>query len=376
MSRFLLIFILTLATGLLALSDSPAVSAQDCERVISGNAQSPCKIDYLDGRQAPRFVVERFTDAQRDYYCQPAFAFATTTPSTEDVLGDRGGYNSAVVKVSKSRDYLQADNSSRTHNLHERYSQANYFVSPNEIRIGWGDPLGLKDTVPVSPTWGDGYNANLADYYIQGRLYMNGDYWIESDVLPAPTEVNDYRLLMNQCLAGITRQLEHDAALETARQQVETDRVAAEVAAEEAGNQAELAAIELQSAQDALRSQETLNAALLAETILSIKREDTIRAAWQQVILVRMAGLEERTTLWNEAVERWVAEDLQFSTAMEARIQEIERLQALNAALEQSMADQRRLLIAQLEDLEKAERAAQDARNPATEPESGSQPGG
>ena len=198
-----------------------------------------------------------------------------------------------------------------------------------------------------------------------------------SDTFQLPTELRaGYRLLMNHCLDGIVRQLEQEAALETARQQVEIDRVASETAAKEAGNQAEIAAIELQSAQDALKAQEALNAALLTETILSIKREDAIRAAWQQVILVRMAGLEERTILWNEAVERWATEDLQFSTAMEARIQEVKRLQALNAALEQSMADQRRLLIAQLEDLEKAEQEALDARNPATEPESGSQPGG
>ena len=89
-----------------------------------------------------------------------------------------------------------------------------------------------------------------------------------------------------------------------------------------------------------------------------------------------MAGLQERTTLWNEAVERWAEEDLQFSTAMQARIQEVEHLQALNAALEKSMADQRQLLIAQLQDLEQAERGAQENRTPETEPASSSETGG
>ena len=217
---------------------------------------------------------------------------------------------------------------------------------------------------------------DLADYYIRAYVYMHGGYWLKSDVSSAPSGLNDYRLLMNQCLAGIAQQLEQEAALETARQQAEADRVAAETAVQEAENQAEIAAIELQSAQDALQAQETLNTALLAETILAIKREDAIRAAWQQVMLVRMAGLEERTALWNEAVERWAAEDLQFSTAMQARIQEVERLQALNAALEQSMADQRRLLIAQLEDLEQAEREAQGNRSQETKDASTSEPGG
>ena len=330
---------------------------------------------YLDGRQPPRFVIERLINTQGDYSCQPGFTFATTTPFTEDILGNmRNGYE-AHVYVGKSRDNVLSTQIYRS-------SRAKYHVTPNEIRILWGRPLGLKDAVPVTPvgpTWirGDTEGRDLSNYYIEFNLYTTYGGWISSDIVfPAPSELNDYRLLMNQCLAGITRQLEQEATLESARQRAETDRVSAETAAEEAENQAEIAAIELQSAQDALMAQEALNVALLAETILSIKREDVIRAAWQQVILVRMAGLEERTVLWNEAVERWAAEDLQFSTAMQARIQEVERLQVLNAALEQSMADQRRLLTARLEDLEKAEQEALDARNPATEPESGSQPGG
>ena len=200
------------------------------------------------------------------------------------------------------------------------------------------------------------YHENRAHNYTTPEL---GGEWIER---PMPASINDHQLLANDCIAEIRRQNEHDATLEAARAQAEADRIAAETAAEEAANAAEIAAIELQSAQDALAAQELLNAALLQETILAIKREDSIRAAWQQVILVRMAGLEERTRIWTEAVERWAAEDLRFSTAMSARIEEVERLQALNAALEQSMSDQRKLLIARLEDLEQAERAAIDSR--------------
>ena len=380
-------FCLALAAGVLALSDGLSVNAQDCERVISGNTQSPCKLtDYFEEQESPRFIIERLIDARGDYYCKPAFVFATTTPSTEDILGGPGGIgresNPAQVHISKSRESLRLD-SWDYRNLARAYSEAHYLttqadfhVAPNELRIRWGRPLGLKHPVPIGPKGDEKEGQDLADYYLRANVYMHGGYWLQSDIFPAPREIYDYRLLMNQCLAGIAQQLEHEAALEEARQQAEAGRVAAETAVQEAENQAEIAAIELQSAQDALRAQEALNAAQLAETILAIQREDAIRAAWQQVMLVRMAGLEERTALWNKAVERWAAEDLQFSTAMQARMQEVERLQALNAALEQSMADQRRLLIAQLEDLEQAEREAQDVRNPETEPESSSEPGG
>ena len=152
---------------------------------------------------------------------------------------------------------------------------------------------------------------------------------------------------------------------------------AAETQAAEAQAEAERAAVELQSAQDTLTAAQTLADARRAQTILAIKHEDSIRAIWQQVMEVRLVGLGERTNIWKEAVTRWEAEDLLFSTGMQARIQEVERLQALNLALEQSMADQRRVLITQLEVLEKQEQdqmetreASSDTSQVGTNPES------
>ena len=344
MSKLLLAFAFALLAGLLALSGDTPVAAQDCERVIPGNTNSPCKrLDYLAGVQAPTFRVEQFTDDQGGYYCRPVLEFQTSQPLDDPSLqvlhnDYRSGWQLGWTPVvGHGRPYA---------------------VIGESLIWVWEDPIRLTDEVPAAPYY------TIRNFIRVVASLDGGDrhYTVWSEVFETPDSLNDYSLLMNQCLAGISRQLEHEAALEEARQQAEADRVAAETAAEEAANAAEIAAIELQSAQDALAAQESLNAALLQETILAIKREDSIRAAWQQVILVRMAGLEERTRIWTEAVERWAAADLQFSTAMSARIQEVERLQALNAALEQSMSDQRKLLIARLEDLEQAERAAIDSR--------------
>ena len=366
MSKLRSVLALFLLAGLLAGVGSAApAAAQDCERVIAGNTNSPCKkVDYLAGLQAPTFTIERGVDSAGDYYCRPVIAFRSTTPlSADDVLNtsDHG----------LDHTYDPGDDFRFGERLHS-YPE----VHPESIRFDFHLPNrrasrryrhGIKLTYHVP----DGFD--IRDY-LQVSLYLSPQgigrrYRVESRYFPRPVEINDYPLLMNQCLAGISQQLEHEATLEAARQQAEADRVAAETAAAEAANAAEIADIELKSAQAALAAQETLNAALRKETILAIQREDTIRAAWQQVILVRTAGLEERTRLWTAAVERWAAADLQFSTAMAARIQEVERLQALNAALEQSMTDQRNLLIAQLEDLEQAEREAIAARTPATEPD-------
>ena len=367
MSKLRSVLALFLLAGALAwVGRATPAAAQDCARVISGNTNSPCKkVDYLAGLQAPTFTIERAVDSAGDYYCRPVIEFRSTTPLSADDLHQGDG---AWTELSHNEDQERYwDTPGYPQTLHRGPE-----VHPDRIRFDFERDYGyyhheikLTDPVPDAPP--------SIKNYLRVRLTLSPQgigrpYHVDSRIFPRPAEINDYALLMNQCLADIQRQLEHEAALEAARQQAEADRVAAETAAAEAANAAEIADIELKSAQAALAAQEARNAALRKETILAIQREDTIRAAWQQVILVRTAGLEERTRIWTAAVERWAAADLQFSTAMAARIQEVERLQALNAALEQSMTDQRNLLIAQLEDLEQAEQEAIAARTPATEP--------
>ena len=375
MSKFLLIPVLTLLVGLLSLSSGEGVSAQDCERVIEGNTQSPCKqLDYLDGIQPPTFTVERFEDSYGKYGCQGRLSFSSTSPLSEHMtITIAGGrlYSTQISGNCANCWMLSAKDLSWERNSgYYAAGDRSHWASPdvyrtevetNRVLVGVGPETYLSDPVKDIPF--------VMPYLVVAARFdtdRNGfsEYTVVSSTFDKPYELADYQLLMNQCLAGITRQLEHDSAVEEARKQAEQDKIRAETAAEEAQNQAELATIELQSAEAALIAAEELNAGLLQETILSIKREDVIRAAWQQVVLVRMAGLETRTAIWNEAVTRWAEEDLQFSSSMEARIQEVERLQALNAALEQSMTDQRRILIARLEELEKAEQEVLATREP------------
>ena len=366
MSRALIVFALALAVGFLCLSTG-RVSAQDCERAIPGNSESPCKrLDYLDGIQAPAFLVEQLTDQQGRYTCQGYLEFKSSTPLQDHSEITTAGSSSDLLSTVCTDCWSWGGDQ----NIYARGDYAGYYLIKVASFVADGESVRTEVGPEVHLTSSVSQSFDVYPYLVIAARFLNREgaanynYTIVSDTFfDRPKEVADYQLLMNQCLAGITRQLEHDAAVEAARKQAEEDRIRAETAAEEVKNKAELAAIELKSAQDALKAQEELNTSLLQETILSVKREDAIRAAWQQVILVRMAGLEERTAIWNEAVNRWAEEDLQFSTAMEARIQEVSRLQALNAALERSMTEQRRLLIAQLEDLEEAEREALEKRD-------------
>ena len=375
-SKLLFVFALTLITGLLSLSVGDQVSAQDCERAIPGNTQSPCRqLDYLDNLQPPTIVAERFTDDQGKYACQGFIEFKSATPLQDHSDAVVAGSNTyaSVVTYSPLYDFRGKDARGFSFIDYNPSGERSTAYTPGWPNSGPAYILdGNRVVAPIGPAAylnSSIYDKGLVYRYLLvaawfGKEREAGRHVVISDTFDRPREVADYQLVMNQCLAGITRQLEQDAAVEAARKQATEDKVKAETAAEEAKNRAELAAIELASAEAALQATEELNAALLQETILSIKREDVIRAAWQQVILVRMAGLEARTAIWNKAVTRWAEEDLQFSSAMEARILEVERLQALNAALEQSMTDQRRILIARLEELEKAEQEALATREP------------
>jgi len=283
MSKLRSVLALFLLAGLLAWAGSATpAAAQDCERVIAGNTNSPCKkVDYLAGLQPPTFTIARAVNSAGDYYCRPVIAFRSTTPLSADDL-----HNGDRVHPAKSNHYLLHNNDqnywSYAHGIHHEPE-----VHLDSIRFDFHvteyGRYGIKLTDPVPDAPPRFYN------YFRVRLTLSPQgigqtYQVDSQVFPRPAEINDYALLMNQCLADIQRQLEHEAALEAARQQAEADRVAAETAAAEAANAAEIADIELKSAQAALAAQESRNAALLKETILAIQREDTIRAAWQQVI--------------------------------------------------------------------------------------------
>lgn len=269
MSKLRSVLALFLLAGLLAGAGSAApAAAQDCERVISGNTNSPCKkVDYLAGLQAPTFTIERGVDSAGDYYCRPVIAFRSTTPLSADDLHD--GHQQQLMH--NTTDHSGPHIGSYLHTDPE--------VHPEGIRFDF-HRYRIKITDSVPDTHPKGFLAYLRVHLNLSPRGIGEHYGVDSRYFPRPAEMNDYALLMNQCLADIQRQLEHEAALEAARQQAEADRVAAETAAAEAANAAEIADIELKSAQAALAAQEARNAALLKETILAIQREDTIRAAW------------------------------------------------------------------------------------------------
>ena len=338
---------------------------QDCEHTIKGNTNSPCKGAMFANLQPPIFTVERFPDGRGDYYCRGVITFpsegigSVVADARAPISPVELGYGGGNIKMERGRGY-PAQSSFGSYFTYSFWGSSNrgyVDVQDDSIRFLQRDNSLSEKLRSASPIPESIYTPESV------RLLFHSKGWHDaSEFFPTPQGMMDYNRLANQCVAGIIQQLENDATAEAARQQAEANRIAVETQAAEAQAEAERAAVELQSAQDTLTAAQTLADARRAQTILAIKHEDSIRAIWQQVMEVRLVGLEERTNIWKEAVARWEAEDLQFSKGMQARIQEVERLQALNLALEQSMADQRRVLIAQLEVLEKQEQDQMETR--------------
>ena len=250
MSKLLIVFALTLITGLLSFSVGDEASAQDCERAIPGNTQSPCKqLDYLDGIQPPTIVAEQFTDDNGRYACQGFIEFKSATPLQDHSEVVVAGSNTYAAVVTYGPLYPFRGKDSRG------FSSINYYASgkgSTAYSPGWpnsGPAYNLDGNRVVAPIGPPAYlNSSIYDkglvyrYLVVaawfGKEREAGRHVVISETFDRPREVADYQLVMNQCLAGITRQLEQDAAVEAARKQANEDKVKAETAAEEARSRA------------------------------------------------------------------------------------------------------------------------------------------
>ena len=246
MSRFLLIFALALAAGLLALSFGEPVNAQDCGQSISGNTQSRCKrLDYLDGLRPPTFLVEHFTNDRGKYACRSFIEFKSDTPLQDHSMIAIGG-SSEHTPIENNNDLSWSIGPGYGRNREFKgwgsgtfFGESAYYhisgtgewnSSSKPAYVVGGDRVRAEMGTATYPDSLVGQIPGVYRYLIVGAQLGKGrgEYVVVSDTFQRPTELNDYPLLMNRCLDGIIRQLEHEAALETARQQAEADRVSAE----------------------------------------------------------------------------------------------------------------------------------------------------
>ena len=155
----------------------------------------------------------------------------------------------------------------------------------------------------------------------------------ESNWLPMPANINDFNLLMNDCLAGIKQRLENEAKLEETRQKVEAERVAQERAAKQAAAEAERQRLETEAAREALRIARGTELAKTQALIEQLEREKIIIGIWQEIVDEKLAGAKARADITNTYLTEIEANAAEFKASVVAKAAQVRRLQEINDAI-------------------------------------------
>ena len=210
----------------------------------------------------------------------------------------------------------------------------------NTIQILVGYSYTLDSSIPQStlwpeePGWSNQYDPSNYDV-LRVRIYDTNFEAInqDSEWLPMPATINDFNLLINDCLAGIKQRLENEAKLEETRQQVEAERVAQERTAIQAAAEAERQRLETEAAREALRIVRETELAKTQALIEQLEREKIIIGIWQEVVVEKQTGAEARATITNQYLTEIEANAAEFKASVVAKAEEIRRLQEINAAI-------------------------------------------
>ena len=325
MSRVFLTLVLAVI-GMMFLATDTLHAQDDCERVLQGNPLSPCKqLDYLDGVQPPELRVEAYYDEQQDLYCAPVAFFPLSEPIDTGLVSTDKNFPVFWHHIDSGGYWSDPGN------------MAQYHVKDIIVESGIALPIGNRGQwFRVYPdrranfTGFEGGVLNPSGRGVVIGVHLEG-YTVYSHPLHAHASFNDYQALLKDCLLKIQRHQEQADADEQARQEK----------------------VRLELAEAQLAEEERHQATLLRTTLDSIKTEQAIRKTWQVFTTTRIAGLEERTNLWHQAVQRWNEESLQFSAEMQERIDKVTERQETILALRQAMADRQDSLDAQITALEK-----------------------
>ena len=200
----------------------------------------------------------------------------------------------------------------------------------HSYRIGSAIPSGIPSDVY---TYGD--LGDLLSYYIQLRG-TSGDIISQrarSPWLPIPAEVNEFSELVFECVDDIRREKEHQSMQEELRAKKAAEERAAEKARADAEAKAELQRIELEAAKEIQRKAFETELFKTQALLVQLEQEKPIIAAWNKVVEIRLAGAQERAKITNTFMAEVEANKAAFVASVQAKVEELRRLQEINAAL-------------------------------------------
>ena len=293
------------------------------DREVPGNTNTPCKYDFeFDTFTALVYTVEGVPGGNS---CREKLSFEPA-PDWSDY---RGRWDSSTRKYDGNTNAMPSlgyNNRKRTDGTWVFDRALRYYVLGQEDvdRITTGlvrHPLTVNSAVASVSLW---------QALLTKKIYLRLG---GTQRFPAPMEINDYNLLMNDCLAGIVQRLENEAKLEEVRQRVEAERVAKERAAQDAIAEAERQRLETEAAREALRLASETELAKTQALIQQLEREKIIIGIWQDIVVEKQKGAAARAEVTNRYLLEIEADAASFRESVVAKAAEIRRLEEINNSI-------------------------------------------
>ena len=320
----------------------------DCtpeDRVVSGNTNTDCKWDFrMDEVTGVRFVVLEHEGADACYGALEFYPydFEDLAPGGDLVLAVSKSPTITGQPVVSTWDY-------------DRYTVGAPHEPGNSSLRVVGDLFDLNTPIPNGWRIGSFYSVYLPSttYYNLG-VYVkvkfgespginSGSRWF-----PIPAEVNDFPVMLNACLAGIKLRLETEAQSEEDRVKLVAGELERQQALNEETAKANLDAQRLAAAQQALLIQRETELAKTRSLIAQLEREKIILGVWNDIVLERLRGFQERAEITNRYLAEIEANAAAFSAKVQDKYGELQRLESLNQAIADSIAAHSKEIGAQL----------------------------
>ncbi len=316
-------------------ADQPLDCAPE-DREVPGNTNSDCKWDYrLDDITGVRFVVlERegsdacfgalefypydFAHMTEAQYLQLQFTW--TNIQTGGPISEFG--RSYTVRSEGNDSILRAVGVS--------FDLKSPF--PEKWEIGQLNTI----TLPNKP-W------QLVRARVIGKGANHNSSWF-----PIPSEVNDFPVMLNACLAEVKLRLESTTQIEEDRAKIAAQELARQQALNEEKAKAALDAQRLAAAQKALQIQQEIELTKTRSLIARLERDKIILGVWNDIVLERLRGFRERAEITNRYLAEVEANAAAFSAKVREKYEELQRLEALNQAIADAIAAHNEEIEAQL----------------------------
>ena len=326
-----------LAAANVAFAERPDTCAPE-DREISGNINSDCKWDF----HADEITTVEYTVVENaaGNSCHEQLTFSPFNGTAE-----QGNVGDSDYGVQVSLSVIGADGQPGRWTSTERLAYGRYSIfGPESIKLNVGYLHTLDDSIREETLWYDG--SSYASYGIPPtnfdvlRIGFSGKSSSVNDFspwFPIPSNVNDFNLLMNDCLSGIKQHIENEAKLEETRQKVAAERVAQERVAKQAAAEAERQRLETEAAREALRLVRETELAKTQALIEQLEREKIIIGIWQEVVVEKQKGAQARAEITNRYLTEIEGNAAEFKASVVAKAEEIRRLQEINAAITEAI---------------------------------------